>query len=86
MGKPTFIAIDFETADHGRDSACAVGIVKVQGTRIIHEESRLIRPFRWIFYFSYLHGITCMPVDRRPGNSHLACLDSSRVEYTTPLS
>ena len=24
-----FVAIDFETADYGRDSACSVGIVKV---------------------------------------------------------
>lgn len=22
MNKPTFVALDFETADHGRDSAC----------------------------------------------------------------
>ena len=66
MGKPTFIAIDFETADYGRDSACAVGIVKVQGTRIIHEESRLIRPPRQTFYFSYLHHITWEDVVDQP--------------------
>ena len=60
------MALDFETADFGRDSACAVGIVKVQGTRIIHEETRLIRPPRRRFYFSYLHGITWVDVEDQP--------------------
>ena len=44
MQTPTFVVLDFETADYGRDSACTVGIVKVQGAQIIHEENRLIRP------------------------------------------
>ena len=66
MQKPTFVAIDFETADHGRDSACAVGIVKVRGTRIIHEETRLIRPPRRTFCFSYLHHITWEHVADQP--------------------
>jgi DNA polymerase-3 subunit epsilon len=60
------VAIDFETADYGRDSACAVGIVKVQGTRIVHEETRLIRPPRRTFYFSYLHHITWEHVADQP--------------------
>ena len=25
---PTFVAIDFETADYGRDSACALALVR----------------------------------------------------------
>ena len=66
MQKPTFVAIDFETADHGRDSACAVGIVKVRGTRIVHEETRLIRPPRRTFCFSYLHHITWEDVADQP--------------------
>jgi len=28
-----FVAIDFETADHGADSACAVGLARVEGGR-----------------------------------------------------
>jgi len=60
------VALDFETADHGRDSACAVGIVKVQGTRIIHEETRLIRPPRRTFCFAYLHHITWEDVADQP--------------------
>lgn len=66
MKTPTFIALDFETADHGRDSACAVGIVKVQGLRIVHKEAVLIRPPRRTFYFSYLHGITWERVADKP--------------------
>ena len=27
---PTFVAIDFETADYGRDSACALALVRVE--------------------------------------------------------
>ena len=46
MHKPTFVAFDLETADYGRESACAVGIVKVRGTRIVHEAAYLIRPPR----------------------------------------
>ena len=66
MKTPIFVALDFETADHGRDSACAVGIVKVRGTRIVHEAAYLIRPPRQTFYFSHLHGITWEHVAKEP--------------------
>jgi DNA polymerase III subunit epsilon len=55
---PSFAAIDFETADYGRDSACAVGVVRVEQGRIVRKESRLIRPPRREFVFTYIHGIT----------------------------
>jgi DNA polymerase-3 subunit epsilon len=55
---PSFVAIDFETADFGRDSACAVGMVRVEGRRIVRSESRLIRPPRRDFVFTSIHGIT----------------------------
>ena len=55
---PSFVAIDFETADMGRDSACAVGLVRVEGNLIVRTESRLIRPPRRDFVFTYIHGIT----------------------------
>jgi len=66
MKSPTFVALDFETADYGRDSACAVGIVKVSNLRIAHEASYLIRPPRKTFHFSYLHGITWDHVADKP--------------------
>jgi DNA polymerase-3 subunit epsilon len=55
---PTFAAIDFETADYGRDSACAVAVVRVEGLTIVERAHFLIRPPRRQFVFSYLHGIS----------------------------
>ena len=31
----TFVALDFETADNGRDSACALGLVRVKNNQIV---------------------------------------------------
>jgi len=53
-----FVAIDFETADAGRDSACAVGLVRVEDGRVVAREHRLIRPPRTTFQFTHVHGIT----------------------------
>lgn len=39
-----FIAIDFETANSKRDSACEVGIVAVEGLAIVETFQSLIRP------------------------------------------
>ena len=61
-----FAAIDFETADYGRDSACAVALVKVENDRIVDREFSLIRPPRREFVFSYLHGITWDMVRNAP--------------------
>ena len=41
-----FVAIDFETADPGADSACAIGVVRVRDGRIAERIARLIRPPR----------------------------------------
>lgn len=61
-----FAAIDFETADTGRDSACALAIVKVHGQRIVSTSTRLIRPPRRNIFFSYIHGITWADVANEP--------------------
>jgi DNA polymerase III epsilon subunit-like protein len=50
---PTFVAIDFETADYGRDSACAVAVVRVEGLAIVDRAHYYIRPPRSRFVFSY---------------------------------
>lgn len=63
---PNFVAIDFETADYGADSACAIGIVKVRGGRVTGKVARLIRPPRRKFVFSYLHGIRWGDVKSEP--------------------
>ena len=53
-----FVAIDFETADHGPDSACAVGLARVEGDKVVHREAILIRPPRERVMFTNVHGIT----------------------------
>jgi DNA polymerase III subunit epsilon len=65
-GARVFAAIDFETADAWRDSACSVAVVRVEGQRIVHREHHLIRPPRQEFRFSGLHGITWAMVERAP--------------------
>jgi DNA polymerase-3 subunit epsilon len=61
-----FVAIDFETADHDRDSACAVALVRVERQQIVGRRSALIRPPRRAFLFSALHGITWDDVAGKP--------------------
>ena len=61
-----FVALDFETADSGRDSACAVGLVRVEEGRITRSIHRLIRPPRSDMMFSYIHGITWERVRGEP--------------------
>lgn len=63
---PAFAALDFETADQGRDSACALAVVRVEGGRIVAREARLIRPPRRSFVFTYLHGIAWEDVAGEP--------------------
>ena len=43
---PTFVAIDFETADYGRDSACALALalVRVEAGVIVQRAFQYIRP------------------------------------------
>lgn len=53
-----FIAIDFETANPGRVSACALGIAKVVGGTIVETKGHLIKPVGGHAPFqSKIHGI-----------------------------
>jgi DNA polymerase-3 subunit epsilon len=61
-----FVAIDFETADYGRDSACALAAVVVDGTEVVAEKYVLIRPPRRQVLFSYIHHITWADVAEQP--------------------
>lgn len=55
----TFVAIDFETGDPKRDSACAVALVRVEDDYLVDAVSSLIRPPRPIRQdFTQIHGIT----------------------------
>jgi DNA polymerase III subunit epsilon len=62
----TFAAIDFETADYGRDSACAIAVIRVEGQAIVDRAYYYIRPPRRQFVFSYLHGISWSDVVDAP--------------------
>jgi DNA polymerase III subunit epsilon len=66
-----FAAIDFETADHGRDSACALSIVLSENSRIVEKKAFLIRPPRKEFVFTYLHGISWNDVRIQPSFGEL---------------
>jgi DNA polymerase-3 subunit epsilon len=63
---PRFAALDFETADYGRDSACALSIVTVEADQICDVWTTLIRPPRREFVFTYLHGIAWNHVKDKP--------------------
>jgi len=54
-----YIAIDFETANEKRDSACALGIAVVHGGRVVERRSWLIRPpeMRFSPFNIAVHGI-----------------------------
>jgi DNA polymerase-3 subunit epsilon len=53
-----FAAIDFETANNARDSACALGVVIVERGRIVERLYELIRPPTRAFLFTHIHGLT----------------------------
>jgi DNA polymerase III subunit epsilon len=61
-----FVAIDFETADRGSDSACAIGMARVEGSEIVARKVMLLRPPRQYFTFTYIHGITWSHVKDSP--------------------
>jgi DNA polymerase-3 subunit epsilon len=61
-----FLAIDFETANQSRNSACSVGIVRVENNKIVHKGVHLIRPPSRDFMFTYIHGISWADVKDKP--------------------
>jgi len=64
--EPTILALDFETANHAPNSACQLGLVRIEGWRVVSTASWLIRPPTDEFFFSYLHGITWDHVAMEP--------------------
>jgi DNA polymerase-3 subunit epsilon len=53
-----FAALDFETANSYRDSACALGVVIVENNQIVDRLYELIRPPSREFFFTHIHGLT----------------------------
>jgi len=66
-----FLAIDFETANYHRTSACALGLVRVEKGRIVYQKASLIRPPENHFVFDYLHGINWDHVKNEPSFGEL---------------
>jgi DNA polymerase III subunit epsilon len=60
------VALDFETANYGRDSACAIALVVVDNRDIVETFSSLIRPPSSDFQFTWLHGISWADVKEQP--------------------
>jgi len=54
----TFVAIDFETANRYPNSACSIGMVRVESGEIVRTLDRLIRPPFDYFEFTDVHGLT----------------------------
>lgn len=62
----SFAAIDFETANHSRDSACAIGVAVVRQGNVAAPERRLIRPPTRDFFFTHVHGLAWENVRNEP--------------------
>ena len=63
-----FIAVDFETANERRSSACSVGLAWIEGNAIVRVEERLIRPkeMRFSSFNISIHGIHPEDVEDAP--------------------
>jgi len=81
-----FAAIDFETANYSSDSACAVGLVIVKGSSIVHREQHLIRPPNKHFAFTHIHGLTWEDVCDAPTFTELWPTLHSRISEASFLA
>jgi len=68
---PVVIALDFETADKYADSACALGMTRLEDGRISGEWYRLIRPPRSRVCFTEIHGLTWPMLKNEKGFAEL---------------
>lgn len=60
------VAIDFETADNGADSACAVGMARVEDGRVVDTLYQLLRPPRARILYTWVHGLTWAMLKDQP--------------------
>ncbi len=81
-----FIALDFETANKARTSACALAIVVVQGGEIVEQKYWLIKPTPFYFEFSWLHGITAEHTHNAPSFSELWNEIINLIDYQTVIA
>lgn len=55
---PVFVAIDFETSGRTRNSACSIGLVRVEDGILTKSYYTLIRPPSSHVLFTWVHGLT----------------------------
>lgn len=60
------VAIDFETTDNGADSACAVGMARVEDGRVVDTLYQLLRPPRSRILYTWVHGLTWAMLKDQP--------------------
>jgi DNA polymerase-3 subunit epsilon len=65
---PHFLAIDFETANAERTSACAIGLTRVERGQIVAREAHFIRPptKKFDYYCTRIHGLKWRDVRGEP--------------------
>lgn len=64
--KARLIALDFETAGYAKDSACAIGMVKIENSSITDSFYSLIKPPNSRIYFTEVHGLTWNDLKNAP--------------------
>jgi len=86
--KSEYVAIDFETANERRDSACALGIAVVDAGRIVEQRSWLIRPpgMRFNSINISIHGIRPADVENAPRFVELWPTISTYLEGNTVIA
>ena len=68
---PTFVALDFETANSDRSTVCALGLVRVESGRIVERVGTLVRPMTRRFSNRRFHGIGARDVEDAPTLSEI---------------
>ena len=63
---PVTISLDFETADNGADSACAIGMARIENGRVTGDYYNLIRPPRQQMLYTWVHGLRWNDVKDAP--------------------
>jgi DNA polymerase-3 subunit epsilon len=81
-----FVALDFETANSARTSACALAIVVVENSKIVEQKSWLIKPSPFVFEFSWLHGITALDTKAAPTFSALWQEIAEMIDFQTVIA
>ena len=65
------VALDFETANYGPESACALGLVHIEGSEVVNQTSFRIRPPDPDFQFTHIHGLSWADVRNAPSFAEL---------------